>query len=224
MNRRINANVQRLRRRRRCRLFRMYEMFLGPIEASKPWDTNGIDGVAKFLRRFIQLFFDDDDTIRVSDEPASKEELKILHNTIHKIQDDIQRFSFNTCISAFMIATNELKKINCNNREVLDAFTRLLAPFAPFTTEEIYHRLGHSGSVHEAEYPQFDESKVREDEVIYPLSINGKKRGEVTFAADASKEAIESEVREHEIVEKWSDGKEIRRVIVVPGRMINVVV
>lgn len=204
-------------------VFRMYEMFLGPIEASKPWDTNGIDGVAKFLRRFIQLFFNEEE-VNISDAPASKEELKVLHTTIQKIEDDINRFSFNTCISAFMIATNELKKMNCNKKEILLPFTRLLAPFAPFVTEELNALMGETESIHLSNYPVFDKTHTVEDNVVYPISINGKKRGEATFPAQTSKTEIESAIPSHEVVTKWTEGKEIRRIIVVPGRMINIVV
>ncbi|MDX1686250.1 MAG: leucine--tRNA ligase, partial [Saprospiraceae bacterium] len=205
-------------------VFRMYEMFLGPIEASKPWDTHGIDGVAKFLRKFIDLFFNDEDQLDVSGDAPSKEELKILHNTIHKIEEDIERFSFNTCVSTFMIAVNDLRKLNSNNRFILTELVKLLAPFAPFTCEELYERLGHDNSIHTTNYPVFDPSKVKEEEVVYPISINGKKRGEATFSADADKAQIENDILENDIVKKWADGKSVKRVIVVPGRMINVVI
>ena len=205
-------------------VFRMYEMFLGPIEASKPWDTNGIDGVAKFLRRFVSLFHDDEDNFHVSESAASKEAHKILHQTIKKVEDGIERFAFNTCISAFMIASNELKKLGCNQREILEPFNRLLAPFAPFVSEELHSLLGGQGSIHHTDFPVYDESKTIEDEVVYPVSINGKKRGDAAFPTAASKADIEAAVPDLEVVQKWSEGKTIRRIIVVPGRMINVVV
>ena len=205
-------------------VFRMYEMFLGPIEASKPWDTNGIDGVSKFLRKYVSLFHDDQDQFTVSNEAPSREELKILHKTIKRIQDDIERFSFNTCISSFMIAVNELKKINCNNRDILESFNRLMAPFAPFTCEEVNSLLGQDTSVHQLEFPILNESFLVEDEILYPISINGKKRGEATFPSSALKEDIEAMAREHEVVIRWAEGKDIKRIIVVPGRMINIVV
>lgn len=205
-------------------VFRMYEMFLGPIEASKPWDTNGIDGVSKFLKRFVGLFYDADGNFVVSEEEASKEELRILHKTIKKIEDDIKRFSFNTCVSAFMIAVNELRSLKCNKRQVLEPFVHLLAPFAPFAMEELNALLGNSKSIHHGVFPIFDPKYLVEDEVTYPLSINGKKRGEMTFPSDYAKDRIEADVRDNDIVQKWSEGKEIRKIIVVPGRMINVVV
>ena len=205
-------------------VFRMYEMFLGPIEASKPWDIKGIDGVAKFLRKMIGLFIDEAGVSLLSDETPSKDEYKVLHKTIKKIEEDIERFSFNTCISAFMIAVNDLKKLNCNKRDILEPMLRLLAPFAPFTTEELFSQIGNTASIHLANFPKFDESYLVEDELVYPISINGKKRGEMSFAADADKSAIEESVKSSDIVVRWSEGKEVRRIIVVPGRMVNVVV
>jgi leucyl-tRNA synthetase len=205
-------------------VFRMYEMFLGPIEASKPWDTNGIDGVSKFLKKYASLFYNDSDDVSISEDSANKDELKILHKTIKRVQEDIERFSFNTCISSFMIAVNELKKLNCNKRSILDPFNRLMASFAPFTCEEINSILGNTSSVHLLDFPDLDESFLKEDEILYPISINGKKRGEATFPSDAAKDDIEAMAKTHEVVIKWSEGKSIKRIIVVPGRMINVVV
>ncbi len=206
--------------------FRMYEMFLGPIEQAKPWDTKGIDGVSKFLKRYWSLFFDKTGAWSLSDEAPTKDELKILHTAIKKVTQDIERFSFNTCVSAFMVCSNDLRKWRCNKRAILKEMTILLAPFAPHVTEEIWNRLGESGSVHHAAYPVFDEAHLKEDSIEYPISINGKKRGVAEFSSDASREDIAAAARELEVVKKWSvdDGKQIRKIIVVPGRMVNVVV
>jgi len=204
--------------------FRMYEMFLGPIEQAKPWDTKGIDGVIKFLRRFWALFFNDKGEFTVSDEQGSKEEMKVLHTAIKKVTEDIERFSFNTCISAFMIATNDLKKLQCNKKGVLQELVVLMAPFAPHITEELWHRLGKEGSVHKHTYPEYNEEYLKEDSITYPIAINGKTRATADFAADASKDEIEKAAKELDEIQKWLDGKTIRKVIVVPKRMVNIVV
>ena len=204
--------------------FRMYEMFLGPIEQSKPWDMQGIDGVYKFLRRYISLFFDDD-KFEVSDDKPTDEEFKILHKTIKKVSDDIERFSFNTCVSAFMVCTNELKKIKCNKRAILSPLNKLLAPFAPYTTEELKELLGEeTGSIHHLSYPIHDDKFLKEDAFDYPICFNGKKRGIQSFSSDMSIPDIESKVKELEIYQKWTEGKTVRKIIVVPKRMVNIVV
>jgi leucyl-tRNA synthetase len=204
--------------------FRMYEMFLGPIEQSKPWDMQGIDGVYKFIRRYISLFFIND-IFTISDEKPSNEELKILHKTIKKVNDDIERFSFNTCISAFMVCTNELKKINCNKREILTVLNRLLAPFAPYTTEEINQLLGGSNeSIHSSSFPKHNDEFLQEDAFDYPICFNGKKRGVHSFASNLSPKEIEEKVKDLEVFQKWTEGQTVRKVIVVPKRMVNVVV
>ncbi|MEM6697356.1 MAG: leucine--tRNA ligase [Bacteroidota bacterium] len=204
-------------------VFRMYEMFLGPIEASKPWDTLGISGVSKFMRRFWDLFFTNEQ-FAVSEDAPTKAELKVLHATIKKVSEDIERFSFNTCVSAFMEASNDLRKMKCNKRAVLEPLTILLAPFAPYATEELWHLLGNASSVHHATYPSYDESYLKEDEIEYPISINGKKRATAMFPSDASKEEIEKAALEVEAIQKWLEGKTVRKIIVVPKRMVNVVV
>ncbi|MCG8331973.1 MAG: leucine--tRNA ligase [Chitinophagales bacterium] len=204
--------------------FRMYEMFLGPIEQAKPWDTKGIDGVIKFLRRFWSLFFDGNGEFAVSQETPSKEEMKILHTTIKKVTEDIERFNFNTCVSAFMIATNDLKKMKCNKAAVLKELVVLMAPFAPHINEELWHRLGEEGSVHKASFPEYDEKYLKEDSITYPIAINGKTRATADFPADASKADIEKAAQELDTMQKWLEGKTIRKVIVVPGRMVNIVV
>ncbi len=204
--------------------FRMYEMFLGPIEDGKPWNTKGIDGVSKFLRRFWSLFFSEQGAVSLSNATPSKEEMKALHTAIKKVTEDIERFSFNTCVSAFMVAVNELKRLECKNRSVLEQMVRLLAPFAPFTAEELWHYLGCEGSVHHAVYPVHEAAWLVEDEITYPISVNGKLRVTEKFPASAPPAELEKAVLALESVQKWIEGKPVRKVIVVPGRMINLVV
>ena len=204
--------------------FRMYEMFLGPIEQAKPWDTQGIDGVSKFLRRFWGLFFNKNGEFVVSDAEPTKAEMKILHAAIKKVTQDIERFNFNTCVSAFMVASNELKKNKSNNLQVLQQLVILIAPFAPYIAEELWHRLGNEGSVHLANYPEYDEQYLKEDSITYPIAINGKTRATVDFPADSSRDDLQEAAPGLPEIQKWVDGKTIRKVIVVPGRMINIVV
>jgi leucyl-tRNA synthetase len=204
--------------------FRMYEMFLGPIEQAKPWDTQGIDGVIKFLRRFWGMFLDKNGDFSVSDAEPAKEELKALHAAIKKVTEDIERFNFNTCVSAFMVATNELRRLNCNKKAILQELVVLIAPFAPHIAEELWHRLGNDGSVHHATYPEYDEKYLKEDSITYPIAINGKTRATVDFPADAGRDELQKAAPDLPEIQKWLDGKTIRKVIVVPGRMINIVV
>lgn len=204
--------------------FRMYEMFLGPLEDSKPWDTKGITGVSKFLRKFWNLFHNEGEWI-VTDEKATPAELKILHTAIKKVNQDVANFSFNTCIAHFMVATNELKKANCSKREILEVLIVLMAPFAPFITEELWNKLGNEGSVHiNGTYPEHDDAHLVQSTITYPVCIKGKKRATITVAADATSDAIEKEALAVEEVQKWIDGKPIRKVIVVPKRMVNIVI
>jgi leucyl-tRNA synthetase len=204
--------------------FRMYEMFLGPIEQAKPWDTKGIDGVSKFLKRFWGLFYDEAGKWAVSDAAPDREEWKILHHTIKRVEEDLERFSLNTCVSTFMICLNELRKFSRIKREIADPLVRLLAPFAPHITEELWRGLGHSESVHLADYPELDESYLVEDSISYPVSVNGKKRAMVDIAADASVKQIETAALSLPEIEKWIDGQQVKKVIVVPKRMVNIVV
>lgn len=204
--------------------FRLYEMFLGPIQDSKPWDTHGITGVSKFLRKFWSLFYKDDQWAVTQEEP-SREALKILHTAIKKVNHDIPTFSFNTCVAHFMVAVNDLKKINCHNYSILKDLVLLIAPFAPFISEQLWHDLGEEGSIHQhGVYPVHQEEYLVENSVTYPVCVNGKKRATATFAADASKQIIEETALQMEEVQKWIDGKTIRKVIVVPKRMVNIVV
>ena len=203
--------------------FRLYEMFLGPIEQSKPWDTQGIDGVSKFLRKFQDLFYINESFSLSKDEP-NKEELKILHTVIKKVTKDIESFSFNTAVSAMMIAVNDLRKLGCNKYDILEPMVRMIAPFAPFLSEELWHQIGGTGSVHHSVYPEYDENYLVEASVTYPICINGKKRALHDFPTNMSKDDIEQAVKELDGLDKWLDGKTIRKVIVVPNRMVNIVV
>ncbi|MBK7870177.1 MAG: class I tRNA ligase family protein [Saprospiraceae bacterium] len=205
--------------------FRMYEMFLGPIEVAKPWNTSGIDGVNRFLRKFWGLFYDNNGNFNVNNDAPTKQELKTLHTAIKKVNEDIERFSFNTCVSAFMVATNELKDLKCNKRVILEPLVILIAPFAPHLAEELWHQLGHEGSLHKnGQYPVHNEEYLVEDEINYPVSINGKLRATVTFPASSTKEQLEKAALEIEAIQKWIEGQNVKKVIVVPGRMINVVI
>jgi len=204
--------------------FRMYEMFLGPVEQAKPWDTKGIDGVSKFLRRFWSLFFNEQGALALTEEAPTGEELKVLHGAIKKVSEDIERFSFNTCISTLMVAQKELSRLKCRKRAVLRELTILMAPFAPHLAEELWQQMGEQPSVHQADFPQYDEQYLQEDAITYPISINGKKRATAEFPADASKEELEQAAVELDAIQKWVEGKSVRRVIVVPKRMINIVV
>ena len=202
---------------------RLYEMFLGPIEQSKPWDTNGIDGVHRFLKKFWNLFYDGDN-LALTDGKPSKEELKSLHKLIKKVSGDIETFSYNTSVSAFMICINELTALKCRNRQILEPIVVLLAPFTPHLSEELWHTLGHTTSVCDAQWPTYNEEYLKEDTVNYAVSFNGKVRFNLEFPADASREAIEEATLAHENSAKWLDGKSIKKIIVVPGKLINIVV
>ncbi len=205
--------------------FRMYEMFLGPIEQSKPWNTQGIDGVYKFVRKLWRLFYDDKGVSQLTNDTPIAAELKVLHKTIKKITEDIERFSFNTCISTFMICVNELKDLNCNKRDILEPLILLLAPFAPYITEELWQvTLQNKGSVHKAGFPSFNEAYLVEDNYEYPVSVNGKLRTKIELPVKAAQTDIEPVVLQNEIVQKWLDGKAPKKIVFVPGRMVNVVI
>ncbi len=201
---------------------RMYEMFLGPLQQSKPWDTNGIDGVHKFLRRLWKLFFDKNGDFAVSDDKPTPAELKTLHKTIRKVTEDIENFSFNTSVSAFMICLNELG--SCNKRAVLEPLLVLIAPFAPHIAEELWSRLGHEETIFDARYPQFDPACLVENSFSYPVSVNGKMRFKKEFALDTAATDIEAAVLADEQLAKYVGDKPVRKVIVVPGKIINVVI
>ena len=200
---------------------RLYEMFLGPLEQSKPWDTNGIDGVNRFLKKLVGMFSKADFTNR---EEMPKDVKKAMHKLIKKVTQDIENFSFNTSVAAFMIALNELNAAKSTNAEAMDIMTRLIAPFAPHLAEEFWHQSGHEGSVADAEWPVWDEAALKEDSVKYPVSFNGKSRFVIEVPADASKEEVEKLALENPGAAKWLEGKTIRKVIVVPGKIVNIVV
>ena len=201
---------------------RMYEMFLGPLEQSKPWDTKGIDGVHRFLRRFWKLFFDRDD-FNVSEEKATPAELKVLHKLIGKAQDDIEHFSFNTTVSAFMIAVGDLADLQCNKREILEPLLIVLSPFAPHICEELWQKLGHAESISFASYPEYVAAYTVEDNVKYPVQFNGKMRFLLELPKSLGREEVEAAVRSAAETEKYLQGAAIRKVIVIPGKIINIV-
>ncbi len=201
---------------------RMYEMFLGPLEQSKPWDTKGIDGVHKFLRRFWRLFFNRDGELLLTDEAPTAEELRTLHKTIKKVSEDIENFSFNTSVAAFMICLNELGE--CPKRAVLEPLVVLLAPFAPHIAEELYARMGHTTSVCDATFPQFEERYLVQESFEYPVSVNGKLRFKKQYAATMTPAEIQAQVITEPEAQKWLDGKPAKKVIVVPKKIINIVI
>ncbi len=202
---------------------RLYEMFLGPLEQSKPWDTKGIDGVSRFLKKFWRLYTDRDG-FAVTDEKATPAELKVLHRLIGKEQEDIENFSFNTTISAFMIAVNELSALDCRKREILEPLCVLLAPFAPHIAEELWEQLGHAESITNASFPAFNAAYTVEDSVTYPVQFNGKMRFTVDLSKSAAPAEVEAAVRGMEQTAKWVGDQQIVKVVVVPGRIINIVV
>ena len=202
---------------------RMYEMFLGPLEQSKPWDTNGIDGVYKFLRKYWRLFFDKEGNLDVSDSTAAPDELKALHKIIKKVEEDVNNFSFNTSISAFMICVNELTDLKCNKREILEPLTIVLSSFAPHITEETWHLLGHKDSVVKAAYPEFKAEYLVESSVNYPVSFNGKMRFTISLPADMDPKTVEATVLADEQTGKYLEGKPVKKVIVVPKKIVNIV-
>ncbi len=202
---------------------RLYEMFLGPLEFSKPWDTQGIDGVYKFLRKFWRLFQVGED-FSVSDETPSREELKVLHKTIKKVEYDIENFSFNTSIPAFMICTNELTALKCNKRAVLEPLVIALAPFAPHMAEELWSLLGHTQSITKESFPKWEEKFLVEDAFEYPVSFNGKVRFKLSMPLTATNADIEAAVKAAPESTKWLEGKEIKKMIIVPKKIVNIVI
>ena len=203
--------------------FRMYEMFLGPLDVSKPWDTKGIEGVHRFLRKFWRLFNDDAKGWIVTDDVATDAELKALHKGIKKIEQDTERFSFNTAVSQFMIIVNELSELNCHKRSILAPLVQLICPYAPHIAEELWAQLGENGSVVAAPFPQWEEQYTTENSKVYPVAINGKTRTELEFALDASQADIEQIVLANEVVQKWLEGNAPKKIIFVKGKMINIV-
>lgn len=201
---------------------RLYEMFLGPLEQSKPWDTNGIDGVHRFLRRFWNLFYNGEE-VSISDDAPTKDELKSLHKLIKKVTQDIENFSFNTSVSAFMICVNELTSLKCNKKAVLEQLVTVIAPFAPHIAEQLWRNLGYTTTVCDAQWPEHNEDYLKEDVINYTISFNGKARFTIEFAADAANNEIESTVLNHANSQKWLEGKTPKKVIIVPKKIVNVV-
>jgi leucyl-tRNA synthetase len=209
--------------------FRMYEMFLGPVEQSKPWDTKGIEGVHRFLRKFWRLFYKEGSTApfpleRAGGEAATDAELKVLHKAIKKIQEDTERFSYNTAVSAFMVCTNELSDLKCSKKEVLEPLVIMLSSYAPFVAEELYHALGNEGSVLDAAYPTLNEKYLVESSKQYPISINGKLRTTLNISLDASESEVKEIVLQNDVVQKWLEGKEPKKIIFIKNRMVNIVI
>ncbi|NLN24747.1 MAG: leucine--tRNA ligase [Bacteroidetes bacterium] len=203
---------------------RMYEMFLGPLEQSKPWNTAGITGVHGFLKKLWKLYHSGTDgKFLISEKSASKPEMKVLHKTIKKVQEDIEAFSFNTSVSTFMIAVNELSALKCNAREVLEPFLILISPYAPHIAEELWHKIGHNESISNAAFPTFNESYLTEDEKEYPISFNGKMRFTLKLPLEMSKDEVESAVMSHEKTQHYLEGKSPKKIIVVPGKIVNIV-
>ncbi|MDR1344586.1 MAG: leucine--tRNA ligase [Tannerellaceae bacterium] len=203
---------------------RLYEMFLGPLEQSKPWDTNGIDGVHRFLKKLWTLFYGHAGELKLTNEEPSPAELKSLHKLIKKVSHDIEHFSFNTSVSAFMICVNELTTLRCGKRAILEPLVIVIAPFAPHIAEELWHILGNNSSVCDSAWPGYDEAYLKEEVVTYAVSFNGKTRFSMDFPADASREDVEKAALENKSAEKWMDGKRPKKVIVVPGKIINIVI
>lgn len=204
--------------------FRMYEMFLGPVEMSKPWDTKGIEGVHRFLRKLWRLFYDDLKGKVWTAENATDAELKVLHRTIKKIEEDTDRFSFNTAVSTFMICVNDLADIKCHKKELLEKVLILLTPYAPHIAEELWNQLGNEGSVLDAKYPEFNPALLVESSKEYPISINGKVRANINLALDLDQAAVEQLVLQNEVVQKWLEGKAPKKIIYVKNKMVNVVI
>jgi leucyl-tRNA synthetase len=213
--------------------FRMYEMFLGPVEMSKPWETKGIEGVHRFLKKLWRLFADEQKGLIVNNDAPTPAELKVLHKTIKKIEDDIERFSFNTCVSAFMVCVNELSDLKCHKKAILEPLLVLLAPFAPHVAEELYQLLqsslppgeGRGGaSVLDAAFPNFEAKYVAESTKEYPISVNGKLRTTLNIALDAAQPEVEQLVLQNDVVQKWLEGKQPKKIIFVRGKMVNLVV
>ncbi len=202
---------------------RLYEMFLGPVEASKPWDTNGIDGVNRFLKRLWAQFWDGD-SLRLSDAPAGKDALKSVHKLIKKVTSDIEAFSYNTSVAAFMICLNELSAMKCDSREVYDLFVRLLAPFAPHIAEELWHVLGHEGTVCDAQWPEWNEEYLKESSVKYTVMIKGRPRYNIEVAVGTEAAEVERIALAEPAAQKWLNGGTPKKVIVVPNKLVNIVI
>ena len=201
---------------------RMYEMFLGPLEQAKPWNTAGITGVHGFLKKLWKLYFDDNG-LRVTDQQASSESLKTLHKTIRKVEEDIENFSFNTSVSTLMICVNELSAQKCSSKSILEPLAILISPYAPHIAEELWSGLGHTESIATAEFPIFNQAHLVESTKTYPISFNGKMRFTLDLPIDLSKEEIEKIVMDHEKTKTQLDGRTPKKIIIVPGKIVNIV-
>ena len=204
--------------------FRMYEMFLGPVEMSKPWDTKGIEGVHRFLKKLWRLFVGEEKGLIITADAATNAELKVLHKTIKKIEEDTERFSYNTAVSAFMVCVNELMDLKCHKRNILEPLIILLSSYAPHISEELWHLLGNSNTILDASFPKLEEKYLVETAKEYPISINGKLRTQLVIDLDADQKQIEEIVLQNPIVQKWLEGKSPKKIIYVKGKMVNVVI
>ncbi|HTM92496.1 MAG TPA: class I tRNA ligase family protein [Flavisolibacter sp.] len=204
--------------------FRMYEMFLGPVEMSKPWDTKGIEGVHRFLKKLWRLFFDEQKGKLVTEEKATQDELKVLHRTIKKIEEDTERFSYNTAVSTFMVCVNELIDLKCHKKEILEPLLILLTPYAPHISEELWHQLGNTSTILDASFPKLEQKYLVETTKEYPVSVNGKLRTTINIDLNAVQSQVEEIVLANPVVQKWIEGKQPKRIIYVKGKMVNVVV
>ena len=201
---------------------RLYEMFLGPLEQSKPWNTQGLSGVYGFLKKFYNLYFDGDN-INISDEEPTKEEYKILHTLIKKVVYDIEHFSFNTSVSSFMIAINDLQKLKCNKRAILEPLAIIISPYAPHICEELWQILGHSSSIEHVKFPELNEKYLIEDEIEYPVSFNGKMRFKISLPSNLTTPQIEEIIMKDERTLKQLEGKSVKKSIIIPKKIINIV-
>jgi leucyl-tRNA synthetase len=204
--------------------FRMYEMFLGPVEQSKPWDTKGIEGVHRFLRKLWRLFFDESKGRVWNTHTVIDAEWKILHKAIKKLDEDTDRFSFNTAVSALMITVNELGELKSHKKELLEKLLIILTPYAPHICEELWHELGNDTTILDAAYPEYDEKFLVESSKLYPVAINGKTRAELSISLDASQQQVEEMVLADETVRKWLNGNSPKKIIYVKNKMINLVI
>jgi leucyl-tRNA synthetase len=204
--------------------FRMYEMFLGPVEMSKPWDTKGIEGVHRFLKKLWRLFFDEQKGKLVTAEKATPEELKVLHRTIKKIEEDTERFSYNTAVSTFMVCVNELTDLKCHKKEVLEQLIILLAPYAPHVSEELWHQFGNTSTILDAPFPKLEQKYLVETTKEYPISVNGKLRTTINIDLNAAQPQVEEIVMANPVIQKWIEGKQPKKIIFVKGKMVNVVI
>jgi leucyl-tRNA synthetase len=202
----------------------MYEMFLGPVDQSKPWDTKGIEGVHRFLKKLWRLFYDDIKGKIWTGEKATDAELKVLHKTIKKIEEDTERFSYNTAVSAFMVCVNELHDLKSYKKEILEKLLVLLTPYAPHVSEELWNNLGNNRSILDATFPTFDGKYLIESSKEYPISINGKMRTTINISLDATEDDVRKIVLENEVIKKWIEDKPIKKLIYVKNKMVNVVV